>query len=114
MRKKWTKEETNILENIYSNSDRKYIEDLLPNREWGAICTKALKMGLYRETNDWNKNDEDLLKNVYSNTTIEELLKIFKGRSVASIHIKASRLRLKKNNNIESNLINDIEWDDDE
>lgn len=63
MRRKWTKEECDLLELFYLDGDKQTILRLLKGRSWGSICTQAHKLGLSRfkfgsdERRFWNKVD---------------------------------------------------------
>jgi len=48
-RKLWSDEEISILNNKYKNVIGKEICEFLPNRTYDTICSKANKMGLYKE-----------------------------------------------------------------
>lgn len=61
---------------------------------WGAIRTKAGKLGLC-QPNYWTKDEEKIIADNYSVKTIDEMLKLLPGRSRTGIMGKARSMGLK-------------------
>lgn len=48
IRKKWTKEEIDILKKLYQTASKEIIQEAIPNHAWESIRVQANKLGLYR------------------------------------------------------------------
>lgn len=91
---RWTKEELDILEKYYPSGDIDKIQELLPNRTYKSITTKAKRLGL-RSREYWSEEEDILLKKLYDNTKIDDILKYFPNRTRNSIILHANNIGLR-------------------
>lgn len=79
---KWSKEEDEILINLYNNGNEEYILSLLPRRNWQGIKIRANRLGIFR-LNYFTNDEIDFIKNNYLNmSTIEMSKKINRSHEV--------------------------------
>ena len=90
----WTKEEDEIIKNIYENESRDKILRELPRRNWVGIQARASKIGV-RRLNYFSNNEIDFIKKNYENMKNKEIGKKL-NRSSGSILSKAMELGLTK------------------
>jgi hypothetical protein len=95
--KKWTREETDILIDSYSDYTYKYIsENLLFGRTENSITRKAKELGLCK-IKRWSEDEIRMLKESYLNHTSDYISSnLLHGRCVSSIEKKANFLGLYK------------------
>lgn len=99
----WTPVEDTIISNEYPHATRNILSKLLPKRTYMAICARALKLNVRRQTKDysrqripnaWTEDELRKLDYVYRFATKEDLSWILPNRSLSSIFNKAYRLGL--------------------
>lgn len=89
----WTKDELLILKENYTFGNVKNICNLLPNRSYSAIKTKAERIGL--KTRDfWTDTEKRLLTSVYTEIPLDDVLKMFPNKNRNSIIHQAMRLKI--------------------
>ena len=91
---RWTKEEINILLNNYTYGNLGVLLELLPNRTYSAIRTKAERMNLKTRLY-WTDNEIKILKDFYHICSLDEMLLKLPNRTRETIISKAANLGLK-------------------
>lgn len=95
----WSKEEVEILKENYLTQKKDIILNLIPNKNWQSIVSKAntikIKRTEFKNSKLWEQDEVELLKKLYPKTKNIEIAKIL-NRSVGKISSKASKLKLKK------------------
>lgn len=90
---KWTGEELDIIRNYYKDDINKVIE-MLPNRTYKAIITKAKRLGI-KSREFWSDEENELMKNYYPTMPVDDVLKYFPNRTRVSIITHAIHLNLQ-------------------
>lgn len=89
----WTDEELQILKENYSHGNIEKLCELLPNRSYKAITTKAKRCKL-KTREYWTKEEQEYLKENYHTQSMDEIVKHFSYRSRNSIIAQAAQLNL--------------------
>ena len=89
----WTDEEIKILKQYYE-IDISKVQDLLPNRSYKSICTKAQRIGI-KNREFWSDEEMKKLSELYPNYPIDDILKYFPNRSKYSIIHEAGKLNIQ-------------------
>ena len=95
-KKRWTKEETDILEKYYNISTQEEITLKLPGRDYSSIMRKASKMGIVSKRSKWTEGDIEKLKRLYPISNMKTLCMEFPDKTEQSISSKVKQLKLKK------------------
>ena len=91
--KTWTEKELNILKENYKYGNIDYLCQLLPNRGYKAITTKARRIGL-KTRELWTTEEQEILKSNYHYMSIDDIMKLLPNRSRNSIISQAKSLNL--------------------
>lgn len=91
--KTWTEEELKILKNNYVYGDVEKILELLPNRTYSSITTKARRLGLLTRT-FWTNEEDNIMKQYYHFKTVDEMIELLPNRTRGSIIDRARQLNL--------------------
>lgn len=91
---RWTKEEIDILFKHYKYGNLQTISELLPNRTYSAIRSKAERMNLQTRFY-WSDDEIRILKEFYPICSLNEMMKKLPRRSRETIIVKASEYNLK-------------------
>ena len=89
----WTDEEFEILRKYYKDDINKVVE-MLPNRTYKAITTKAKRLGI-KSREFWSEEENELMKKYYPIMPIYDVLKYFPNRTRVSIITHAIHLNLQ-------------------
>lgn len=89
----WTDEEFEILRKYYKDDINKVVE-MLPNRTYKAITTKAKRLGI-KSREFWSEEENELMKKYYPIMPIDDVLKYFPNRTRVSIITHAIHLNLQ-------------------
>ena len=89
----WTDEEIKILKQYYEIDINK-VQDLLPNRSYKSICTKAQRIGI-KNREFWSDEEMEKLSELYPNYPIDDILSYFPNRSKYSIIHEAGKLNIQ-------------------
>lgn len=103
----WTEKELNILKENYKYGNIDYLCQLLPNRGYKAITTKARRIGL-KTRELWTTEEQDILKSNYHYMNIDDIMKLLPNRNRNSIISQARNLNLVsvcKYNDYENNFV---------
>lgn len=101
IKKRWTKQESQILKKNYKKCSKEEIINLLLGRTWGTIKQKANALQIYKRTRTkrWTQQELQILKDNYRHKSIEKVMKLLPNRTRATIHTKSSNLKIKKDYN---------------
>lgn len=92
---RWSEYELDILKKYYTEKDGiKKIQELLPNRKYKAITTKAKRIGL-KSREYWSCEEDSLLSELYDNTMIDDIMPYFPNRSRNALILHAESLGLR-------------------
>lgn len=91
---RWSQDELNILKEYYTIGELEKIQELLPNRSYKSITTKAKRLGL-KSREYWTEEENILLSELYDNTKIDDILKYFPNRTRNAIILHAGSIGLR-------------------
>ncbi len=91
--KTWTEKEIEILKENYVYGDIGRILELLPNRTYSSITTKAKRLGLFTRT-FWSDKEDSIMERFYHIKTVDEMMKLLPKRTRTSIIEHARQLNL--------------------
>lgn len=104
---RWTEKEILILKKYYCDGDMDKVLNLLPNRSYDSIVTKAQRLNL--KTRDyWSEEEINIMKKYYHIKTVDEMMELLPKRTRNSIITQAMKLHLSsvcKYNEEETNFI---------
>lgn len=89
----WTEKELNILKENYKYGNIDFLCEMLPNRGYKAITTKANRIGL-KTREFWTTEEQEILKTNYHYMAIDDIMKLLPNRSRVSIINQAKNLNL--------------------
>lgn len=87
----WTDSETKILLDNYNKCSKEEMMNLLPNRSWSAILSKANKKSIQKRFL-WTQEEDDILIEQYPKIPIDDFLKLLPNRTRDSIISRAMKL----------------------
>lgn len=109
----WTKDEENLLREIYENNTKSFIIDQI-KRPWKGIFARAKKLGFKRDRNIiiaemteggksaperedfWTKKEDEILTEVYPTKRKKEIHELLKNRTWSAIRIHAIKLGVQR------------------
>ena len=85
------------MKKYYSSLSKDELLEMLPNRTWSSVLTKANKININKRCM-WTNEEDNLLIAIYENTDINEVVKKFSNRDKNSIVKRAMKLGLNSYN----------------
>jgi hypothetical protein len=96
----WSDIEILTLKDSWANTSKKEIIDLIPNRTYSAIMTKAGELGLKKNkdiTTIWSDEELEILIENYEKCNTKDLIPYLNNKTLKQIQRKAGYLNLRKN-----------------
>lgn len=91
-RKRWTKEDDEVLKREYPYCEKEKLKLMFPNRTWGSIASRSVKeLGLSRNLFDWKPEEDDILRAEYPSGDKSKLMERFPNRKWMGIQDRATR-----------------------
>lgn len=91
---KWSQDEIDLLINNYGKISIQKLCEMLPNRNYNSIRTKADKLGLGKPR-FWNDEEERILYDNYSSMRIDDICKLLPNRTRNAIILHAEKIGLR-------------------
>lgn len=91
---RWSEYEIDLLKKYYPIGEIKRLVDLLPNRSYESITTKALKLGL-KSREFWTNEEDSIMREFYPIKSMEEMCDLLPNRTRNAIISHATNMRLR-------------------
>lgn len=95
MKLKWSKQEIDLLKNLYPATRVKDLVDKFPHRNADTIVAKALSLNL-PSAKLWQPEENEILKSFFADSAEDELMNLLPRRTWSGILAQGERLGLKR------------------